>query len=283
MIKLISPNFSDIFEPNIEVGVFPDRDSHIRIPQIEEVKGKDVTIFHRLYPKQNTDLIVLLFILDAVKKAGAKNIFAVCPYLPYARQDKLKLEGEILAAKSLCRILKTSGLDKLITFDCHFLNQTGLVEHEDLKIENISLGQDLVAHAKQLFNGESFEIIGPDDGSKYLVEAHGGKALKKARKEYEGAKIAHRDVHEVAGEVDVKNKNVLILDDIISSGSTMVKCLQKISAGGAKKIACATTHGLFLFDCLDKMKQYTDQIFSSDSIPNSLAKVSIEEHLKKLI
>jgi ribose-phosphate pyrophosphokinase len=281
-IKLISPNFSDIFEPNIEIGQFPDLDCHIVIPNLEQLKGQDVLIFHRLYPNQNTSVLVFLFILQALKSAGAKNISAVCPYLPYSRQDKQKLPGELTLAKSLCRNFALAGLNKLITFDCHFLNQTGLLEYEGLQIQNISLGTDLIEKAKTIFNGEKFEIIGPDEGSRYLVEGHGGKNLKKVRKEYAAKKVSYRDVHEITGDLDVKGKNVLILDDMISSGSTMVKALEKLTEAGAKNIACAATHGLFLFDCLDKMRQFTRHIISSDTILNSQAEVSIKQHLTSL-
>ena len=181
------------------------------------------------------------------------------------------------------KVLKQSLLNKLITFDCHFLNETGDQEYEGLQIYNLSMGPELVNYAKGIFNNEPFEIIGPDDGSRYLVEGHGGKSLKKIRKEYQGAKVSYRDVHEVSGDLEVKGKNVLILDDMISSGSTMVKCLEKISAAGAKKIACAATHGLFLFDCVDKMKVFAEDIFSTDSIINPHAKVSIKEQLINLI
>jgi ribose-phosphate pyrophosphokinase len=185
-------------------------------------------------------------------------------------------------AKSLCRNFALAGLNKLITFDCHFLNQTGLLEYEGLQIQNISLGTDLIEKAKTIFNGEKFEIIGPDEGSRYLVEGHGGKNLKKVRKEYAAKKVSYRDVHEITGDLDVKGKNVLILDDMISSGSTMVKALEKLTEAGAKNIACAATHGLFLFDCLDKMRQFTRHIISSDTILNSQAEVSIKQHLTNL-
>jgi ribose-phosphate pyrophosphokinase len=281
-IKLISPTFADIFEPNMEIGFFPDGDSHVVIPQLAEIKDKDVLIFHRLYPKQNTNILVFLFMLDALKNAGAKSISAVCPYLPYSRQDKEKLPGELTLAYNFCRSLKNAGLNKLITFDCHFLNQTGEQDFAGLKIENISLGSELIKQASELFKGEEFEIIGPDDGSRYLVEGHGGKALKKVRKEYVGNKVAYRDVHEISGELEVKNKNVLILDDMVSSGSTMIKALEKMTAAGAKNIACAATHGLFLFDCLDKIKQFTPNIFSTNTIENPQAKFNIKDKLTDL-
>ncbi len=281
-IKLVSPNFSDIFEPNIEIGNFPDGDSHIVIPQLENLKDQDVLLFHRLSPKQNTNLMVFLFMVQSIKQAGAKSVTAVCPFLPYSRQDKQKLSGELTLAYSVCASLVSVGLDKLITFDCHFLNIVGISEFAGLKIENLSMGPELIKKAKEYFKGEDFEVIGPDDGANYLVKDFGGKSLKKVRKEYEHGKVGYRDIHDISGELNVSGKNVLILDDMISSGNTMLKALEKVLAGGAKQVACATTHGLFLFDCLDKIKQFTNIIFCSDTIQTPQSETFIKEQLLKI-
>jgi hypothetical protein len=213
---------------------------------------------------------------EIIKKFGTKNY----------KQDDQKIinwmNNNNKIFQELVKLDVDSHIFANITYDCHFLNQTGLLEYEGLQIQNISLGTDLIEKAKTIFNGEKFEIIGPDEGSRYLVEGHGGKNLKKVRKEYAAKKVSYRDVHEITGDLDVKGKNVLILDDMISSGSTMVKALEKLTEAGAKNIACAATHGLFLFDCLDKMRQFTRHIISSDTILNSQAEVSIKQHLTNL-
>lgn len=282
-IRLVSPNFSDIFEPNIEIGKFPDGDTHVRILPLNDCKDKDVTVFHRLYPKQNTSLVALLFILDSLKDVGAKNITVVAPYLPYSRQDKKKLNGEVASAFVVCNLLAKAGCNKLITFDCHFLNKEGPAKFGELDIENISMGKDLVAFAaREAFLGEGCEVISPDAGASYLAAQHGGQNFTKARKEYEGDKIHYRDVGEMHGDFDVTGKNVLILDDMISTGATMIKALEKIQAGGAKKVCCAATHGLFLYNCIDKIKKITNCVYSSDTIINKHAQVSIKEKLMEL-
>ena len=162
---------------------------------IADCKGADVTVFHRLYPRQNTSLVSLLFILDSLKEVGAKHVSVVAPYLPYSRQDKKKLNGEVASAYVVCNMLARAGCDKLITFDCHFLNKEGPAEFGELKIENISMGKALVEYAKATaFLGEDCEVISPDMGANYLVKDHGGKSFKKVRKEYDGEKIDYRDV-----------------------------------------------------------------------------------------
>ncbi len=282
-VRLVSPNFSDIFEPNIEIGKFPDGDSHVRIHLVSELKDKDVIVFHRLYPKQNTSLVALLFILHSAKEAGAKKITVVAPYLPYSRQDKKKLNGEVASAFVVCDLLLRAGCSKLVTFDCHFLKKEGLSEFGGLPIENISMGKDLIEYAKiQSFAGEPCEVITPDMGANYLAKDHGGKSYSKIRKEYDGDKIGYRDIHEMSGDFDVKDKNVLILDDMISTGSTMIKALEKLTEAGAKKICCAATHGLFLFNCIDKIRKFTDCVYSSDSILNEFSTVSIKQKLLDL-
>jgi len=279
-VHLISPNFSDIFTPNIEIGQFPDGDSHVRISPIEECKDSDIVVFHRLYPKQNTSLVSLLLILDSLKEVGAKHVSVVAPYLPYSRQDKKKLNGEVASAFVVCNLLARAGCNKLITFDCHFLNKEGPAEFGELKIENISMGKALVEYAKTAaFLGEDCEVISPDMGANYLVKDLGGKSYKKVRKEYEGEKINYRDVETMDGDFDVKGKNVLLLDDMISTGATMIRALEKLTEGGAKKICCAATHGLFLHNCVDKIKKFTDCVYSTDTIINENAKVSIKEKL----
>src|SRR5207248_3256879 len=110
------------------------------------------------------------------------------------------------------------------------------------------MGKDLVAFAKNNgFAGEGFEVISPDMGANYLVAEHGGKSYNKVRKDYDGNKIHYRDVGDMDGDFDLKGKNVLILDDMISTGNTMIRALEKITEAGAKKICCAATHGLFLY------------------------------------
>ena len=281
-LHLISPNFSDLFTPNVEIGKFPDGDSHLRIRQLAACRGQDVVIYHRLYPNQNDGLIELLLMLDAVKHEGASSITVVAPYLPYARQDKQTIDGEVASSHVICNLLAASGCGKLVTFDCHFLNEEGEVKYGDLNIKNISMSDGLIAHARQVLAGQPFEVIGPDAGAAYLVKTAGGKNLKKVRKGYTDNKIGYRHIDSMDGDFDVRDKNVLLLDDMISTGSTMVKALEKMSEGGAKRIICAATHGLFLYNCLDLMRKHTDVIFASDSILSAQSAVSIRTKLEDL-
>ncbi len=110
------------------------------------------------------------------------------------------------------------------------------------------MSKDLVEYARrEAFGGEGCEVISPDMGANYMVAEHGGKSYNKVRKEYDGDKIHYRDIHEMAGEFEVEGKNVLIVDDMISTGSTMIKALEKITEAGAKKVCCEGGHPRLIF------------------------------------
>lgn len=281
-MKIVSPNFSDLMAPNIEIGKFPDGDSHLRVPDLKSYNGQDIMVFHRLYPDQNNALVELLLILDALRHEKASSITVVSPYLPYSRQDKKSLDGEIASAYVVCNLLARAGCTKFITFDCHFLNQEGEAKFGELNIKNISMSAELIAQAKEVFAGEAFEIIGPDDGANYLVKDSGGQSLKKVRKAYQNGTIDYRQIETMEGDFEVKGKNVLLLDDMISTGNTMITALERMMESGAKRVVCAATHGLFLYNCLDRLRKRSETIFSTDSIISSQSTVSIKPKLEQL-
>ncbi len=250
MQKLITPYCEDFGKPNIIIKYFPDHESYVMIPKIEALKNKKVRIYHRLYPKQNKRTLELIFILSRLRKE-TKNIELFVPYLPYARQDKENKKGEAVSADVLCELLKSFGVKKLITYDCHFLPKPGNFKRQGLEIENISAGPELFAYAKKYFGKNEFTVVSPDEGSSYFTKNAEGCAchsLKKVRSESKatGTKTGiHADIDKMEGEADVKDKNVCILDDIISTGGTIVRAIEHLKSRGAKKIIVGATHGVF--------------------------------------
>jgi ribose-phosphate pyrophosphokinase len=284
---LVSPTFPDLQQPNIEIKLFPDGDSYLRINEISKCQGEDVVLFHRLYPKQNSAIFNAAQMLHTLKRVGAR-VTLVSPYLPYARQDKTFLMGESLSAQVLCKLLNDFGAVKLVTVDCHFLKKEGESEYANLKIHNLSAGRLLVEHARGKLGLEPLEVISPDQGANYLVSEFGGKSMSKTRGAYEHAagpqgEEAYRSVQKVEREFDVSDKNVLILDDMISTGGTMLKAVENVKKGGAKKVLCAATHGFFLNDSLAKLRKVSNGVFTTNSIPNEAAEVDINPLLKAVV
>ncbi|MBI5046415.1 ribose-phosphate diphosphokinase [Candidatus Micrarchaeota archaeon] len=282
-MRLVSPNCADLLTPNIEMRPFPDGDSYVRILNLAQCQGEDVTLIHRLYPKQNTAIFQALLLLDILRRVGSR-VTMVVPYMAYSRQDKTFLEGEALSAQVLCKLLADAGVRKLVTLDCHFLKKEGKAEYNGLKIHNLSANQQLVEHARTKIGLENLEVISPDEGANYLISEFGGKSMRKVRGNYQhNGEETERGVSKIERDFDVKGENILILDDMISTGGTMIKAVENVKKGGAKKVFCAATHGLFLGDSLQKLQKLSNGVFTTNSIENPVAEVDIKKILKEYL
>ncbi len=252
-MKLITPYATSFGKPNVIIKHFPDTESYVQIPQINSLKNKKVTIYHRLFPEPDKRIFELLLILSRVKEQ-TKNIELCVPYLPYARQDRENKKGEAVSADALCALLKSNGVKKICTFDCHFLCGPGNFKRADIAIENKSAGKILYAYAKKYFKKNKFVVISPDESASYFTEhaqSHERHSLKKVRAESKATGVGtgiHANVHLMEGNVDVKGKNICILDDIISTGGTVVRAIHHLKAQGAKEIIVGATHGVLAGD-----------------------------------
>lgn len=255
-----------------EVKKFPDGELYIRIP--ESCKGKDVLLLHRCYPEQNENLMKLFILLDAIHSQSPSSLKVFIPYLPYARMDKAVKEGEAISADTVCKLMKQLGCGEFITVDCHFIKEgAGLFERAGLKIRNLTASDALLTHIHK--SSPSALAISPDQGAAYM--AKGGEAIRKVRGEYgEMAGATYRKVAEMKVEFETKGKDLVIIDDMISTGSTMIKAVKVLKEAGAKRLSCATTHGLFLSGALDKLKEAgAAEIIATDSIPSPVSKVRV--------
>lgn len=270
MKKLITPYCADLGKPNVIIRHFPDNESYVLIPKIKALKNQKVIVYHRLFPEPDKRIFELLLILHRLGKA-TKNIELFIPYLPYARQDRENKKGEAVSADTLCGILKILGVKKLTTYDCHFLPRPGDFGRKGLKIENRSAGKQLVAYAKKHFGKADFLVISPDQGSSYFIENAQGHSLQKTRKESTATGEStgvHAEIHKMEGEIDVKGKNICILDDIISTGGTIIRAIEHLRARGAKKVIVGAAHGVFAGEKIAEkiLKKRCDKIFVTNTI-----------------
>ena len=276
---LVSQNCSYLFPANIELKSFPDKESHILIHDLEACGGKDVQVLHRCYPKQDSSLLQLLLVGKTVKQVASRTE-AVIPYLPYARQDKIWTIGEALSAEVICQMIAAAGYSSIATFDCHFLKKAGTFTYGGIQIRNFSLSEALVAYFKAKKPDALF--ISPDQGAAYLVNEIGGKSMVKRRGEYKHhKKQAHRPVEALNMDFDVKGKDVIILDDMIAGGGTMIKATRAVLAMGASSVCCGCTHGLFLGDAYTKLQGAgAEEIVASNTIASEASKIDILNSLR---
>ena len=278
MKKLITPYCSDFGRPNIVIKNFPDSESYVLISKVNSLKNKKVVIYHRLYPEPEKRFFELLLILSRIKDV-VKEVEVFIPYLPYARQDRESKLGEAVSADILCGLLKTHGVKKLITYDCHFLLKPGNFKRAGLNIENLSAGKQLLAYTKKYFGKEDFVTISPDQGSSYFIENAKGFSITKTRKR-NGEHGLETEIHSMKSSIsdkDVRGKNICILDDIIATGGTIINAIKHLRELGAKKIIVGATHGVFAGENIAQkiLENSCDKIFVTNAILQDDKKVEI--------
>jgi ribose-phosphate pyrophosphokinase len=266
-------------------SMFPDGDLHCVIPKPKLIKGKSVLIVHRLYPDQNQRLVQLLLLVDLLKDLGAHSIEVFCPYLPYSRQDIRHLPGEAVGSSALCRVLALAGCKRLYTLDCHFMRGDEEGIYNGLAIKNIPVSNILVEEAKRLIGNESFHVVGPDQGASLLNTQVGDTYMFKERGGYiDIGTITKRSISTLTGDhLSLKHPIAVIVDDIVSTGATMLQAVNNLHNNGVKSIYCAVTHGLFVHDSLKKLEKATSRVITSDSVVRQNAVPLVDELARKVI
>jgi len=251
---------------------FPDNELYVRI--LDNIQGKDVIIVQTTYPDSN---IVELFLLqNAIEESGAKSITVVIPYYGYARQDTKFQDGEAISAKALANLISLNA-DKVITVDPH---KEHILDFFSTSAYSCSAVPEI---AKYLDGKEIDMVLAPDKGA--VDRAKKASKIIGCDFDYmEKTRIDGTTVEIKPKNLDAQNKNVAIIDDIISTGGTMAKSIKELKKQGAKKVFVACTHGLFADNAIKKLSTAgCDEIISTDTIISNYSKVKIAPAITKLI
>src|SRR3972149_4674389 len=199
----------------VEYKTFPDGEAYIRLES--PVQNDHVAIIQTTSPPQDSRLMQLAFLADAAKRNGACKVTAVVPYLAYARQDKMFLQGEGISIETVAAMLKAAGVDALVTVNIHAENALKKFPFPAKTLSAIPL---LAEYFVQKGCKKAFALA-PDKGALYIAQQAqqilGGEA---------GNLEKHRDRHtgqtkQIGKHLDVKGQTVIIFDDIISTGGTI--------------------------------------------------------------
>jgi len=251
---------------------FPDNEMYIQIT--DDIANEDIVIVQTTYPDPN--IIELFLLQNAVEESNAKSITVVIPYFGYARQDTKFKEGEPISAKALANLISLSA-DKVITVDPH-------KEHILDFFSTTALSCTAVPElAKYLKNKKIDMVLAPDKGA--LERAKQASKIIDCDFDYmEKKRIDGNTIEIKPKSLDAKNKNVAIIDDIISTGGTMAKSIKELKKYGAKKVFVSCTHGLFAGEAIKKLTYAgCDEIISTDTIVSKFSKVKIAPCIAKLL
>lgn len=216
------------------------------------VRGRDVYVVHSLYgePGQsvNDKLCRVLFFLGALRDASAGSLTLVAPYLCYARKDRRTKFRDPVTTRYVAQLFEAVGVDRVVTLDVH--NLAAFQNAFRCRTEHLEARMLFVEHFAPLLRDEAVIVLSPDEGGLKRVNAfRHALGLALGREVSSGFMEKTRSRGVVSGEAlyaDVRDRTVLILDDLISSGTTLFRAVQAAHAGGAKKVYAAASHGLFM-------------------------------------
>ncbi len=247
------------------VGRFSDGEVTVEINQ--NVRARDVFVVQSTCAPTNENLMELLIMVDALKRASAERITAVIPYFGYARQDRRPRSTRVpITAKVVANMLQTAGVSRLLTMDLHADQIQGFF---DIPVDNIYASPVLLGDL-QLKNYDDLIVVSPDVGGVVRARAIAKQLdcdlaiIDKRRPRANVSEVMH-----VIGEIE--NRNCVIMDDMIDTAGTLLKAAEVLKQRGAKKVYAYCTHPIFSGPAIERIERgdALDEVVVTDTIPLS--------------
>ena len=248
-----------------DVAQFADGECSVSV--FEPVRGKDVFIVQSTCNHVNDNLMELLIMIDAMRRASAGRITAVIPYFGYARQDRKAKSRDPISAKLVANLITTAGADRVLTMDLHAAQIQGFF---DIPVDNLLGSHLFVKHFVNMFGkgNEDVMVVSPDVGSTSRVRAFSMKlgvnmAIVDKRRE----KANQSEVMNIIGNVE--GKTCILLDDIVDTAGSLCGAAKAISEiGGAKKVYACATHGVLSGPAIERIENSCiEELLLLDTIP----------------
>ena len=248
-----------------DVAQFADGECSVSV--FEPVRGKDVFIVQSTCNHVNDNLMELLIMIDAMRRASAGRITAVIPYFGYARQDRKAKSRDPISAKLVANLITTAGADRVLTMDLHAAQIQGFF---DIPVDNLLGSHLFVKHFVNMFGkgNEDVMVVSPDVGSTARVRAFSMKlgvnmAIVDKRRE----KANQSEVMNIIGNVE--GKTCILLDDIVDTAGSLCGAAKAISEiGGAKKVYACATHGVLSGPAIERIENSCiEELLLLDTIP----------------
>ena len=269
------PEFTRSICENLGVGVataniFRFSDGEIGLSVEESVRGADVYVVQPTYEPVNENLMELLIMIDAMRRASAYRVNVVTPYFGYARQDRKSKARDPITAKLVANLIEKAGADRVLAADLHAGQLQGFF---DIPVDHLTGIPLLAAYFRDVLKKElekgDLVVIPPDIGAvtrarRFAVPLNSDLAIVDKRRSHEVANFS--EVMEVIG--DVSGKTAVLVDDIIDTAGTMVQAAEAVLGRGAKKVYACATHGVLSGPAIDRISRSPiHQVVLTNTIP----------------
>lgn len=240
---------------------FPEGETRVKIN--EDVRGRDIFLVQPTCPPVNDNVIELLIMLDAFKRASARRITTVLPYYGYARQDRKDQPRVPITAKLMANIITTAGTHRLLTMDLHAQQIQGFF---DIPVDHLYAYPVLSGYFREK-KLKDLTVVSPDVGGIKMARAY-AKGLGADLAIVDKRRSNPNEVEAMNLIGEVKNRTVLIPDDIIATGSSLVEAVNALVKFGAKDIYACCTHAILSGNAVQKLqKTALKEIVVTDTIP----------------
>lgn len=245
----------------MELSSFSDKEMYVRIN--ENIRGKDVFLIQPTSPPANENLMELLIMIDAFQRASARRITAVIPYYGYGRQDRKDEPRVPITAKLVANLITTAGADRVLTMDLHAAQIQGFF---DIKVDHLFAAPVFVDYFTSK-NLKNLVVLSPDMGGIRRARAYAnrvGASLAVIDKRRTGANKA--EVLNVVGKVE--GRQILIVDDMIDTGGTLIAAVKVLIKKGVQKIYASGTHPILSGNAYEMVDRSSlEELVVTDTIP----------------
>lgn len=255
---------------NLIVDKFPDDELHVRFNF--GLNNKTAILIQSFYKNISDSVIEVIFAAQTARELGAKKIILVASYFPYMRQDKRFHKGEAISQRIIAGLIDKY-FDAVYMMDPHLHRRNKLEYLFKIKSKKLTANNLIANYIKKHIKNPV--IIGPDEESykwarnvSDMLEAE-SRILKKKRYSSYHVKV------KLNKKIDLKNKNVVIVDDIVSTGNTILETTKILRRLGAKNIHCICVHGIFINNALAKLRKAGIKVVSTNTIPSKVAKIDV--------
>lgn len=263
---------------NVELRTFSDGESKIRINA--DLSEKKCIIVQSTFPPVDSNYLQTLMMVSYCKSSGAAEVIPVIPYMGYARQDRSFLDGEVVTMSLIAKLFDCFGIKDLVTIDIHSLKALSYFQSNIVNLTSIPL---LARYALNNLELKNAVVVSPDQGGSDRVKLFAdiikspSLCMRKVRDRNTGQITIYDDL-----DLDVAGSDIIILDDMISSGGTIMKAIEILKKNKSGRIIVMCVHALSDEIALDKLRKTgIFDLISTNSIPRSCSKIDLSDEISE--